>query len=197
MDLSTYPPELIETNVVLVDAGMVACLTYDERSNFIGTNCQYNIHHICFHYSILIYLFMSFQTGLIEAVGEGNGEEAAEYLLKFSSKHTSYSNEMKSAFKQDVRILFLEICRGYGTNVNMGQVLRGDQYNYRTICIFAFIILIVHLKCSGILNTIRKHHVAIDANYATLFLNVLCLDGLASTLLPTYNVLDGAKNFLR
>jgi aarF domain-containing kinase len=137
--------EQVETDVVLVDAGMVASLTSDERSNFIG---------------------------MLEATGDGNGRQAAYFISKFSNKR-HYSKETIEAFQQDTEVLFAKICRGYGTNVDMGEVLR------------------------GILTLVRVHHITIDANYATLFLNVLCLDGLAKSILPSYNVLDGAMNLLK
>ena len=35
------------------------------------------------------------------------------------------------------------------------------------------------------------------ANYATLVMNALCLDGMARSLLPGYNVLDRAEALLR
>jgi len=69
--------------------------------------------------------------------------------------------------------LFRVTCRGYGTNVNVGEVLR------------------------GVLTLVRIHRIAIDVNYATLVMNVLCLDGLANELLPEYNILDAAKPLLR
>jgi aarF domain-containing kinase len=49
----------------------------------------------------------------------------------------------------------------------------------------------------GSLDLVRQHSVRIDVNYATLMMNVLCLDGLARDLLPEYNVLDGAKPLLQ
>ena len=39
--------------------------------------------------------------------------------------------------------------------------------------------------------------IVIDANYATLVMNVLCIDGLAKSILPSYNLLDNAKPFLK
>ena len=69
--------------------------------------------------------------------------------------------------------LFQETCKGYDTNVSLGNVLR------------------------GILTLVRQNQITIDANYATLVMNALCLDGLASSLSPRYNVLDGAKSLLR
>jgi aarF domain-containing kinase len=49
----------------------------------------------------------------------------------------------------------------------------------------------------GSLDLVRQHSVRIDVNYATLMMNVLCLDGLARDILPEYNVLDGAKPLLQ
>ena len=37
---------------------------------------------------------------------------------------------------------------------------------------------------------------ALDANYMTLVMNVLCLEGMAAVLLPDYNVLDAARPLL-
>ena len=68
--------------------------------------------------------------------------------------------------------LFGNVCRGYGTNVDIGTVLR------------------------GILCLLRDNKVSIDSNYATLVLNALCLDGLGKQILPSYNILDGAKPLL-
>ena len=130
--------------VVLVDAGMVAQLVPEERKNFIG---------------------------MLAAVGAGNGAEAAECVLNFSASNT-YSEETKSAFTAGVVEYFDTSCRGYGTDVDLGETLR------------------------GILALCRIHKVSVSANYATLIMNVLCLDGMASALLPTYNILDGAKMFL-
>ena len=69
--------------------------------------------------------------------------------------------------------LFDERCRGYGTNVDVGDVLR------------------------GVLGLIRIHHVRIDANYATLVVNVLCVESLARRVCPSYNVLDASKPLLQ
>ena len=52
-------------------------------------------------------------------------------------------------------ILFKEKCKGYGTNVAIGEML------------------------CGILGLVKKHLQQIDANYATLVINALCVDGLA------------------
>lgn len=137
----------VKNKIVLVDAGMVASLLPEERSNFIG---------------------------LLEAVGEASGSEAADYVMNFSYKNQyKYSAETREQFKNDMKVFFQKSCRGYGTNVSIGNVLR------------------------GILSLVRKHHITIDANYATLVLNALCLDALAQSLLPAYNVMDAAKNLLK
>ena len=43
---------------------------------------------------------------------------------------------------------------------------------------------------------VRVHRVTLDANYMTLVMNVLCLEGMAAVLLPEYNVLDAAQPLL-
>ena len=43
---------------------------------------------------------------------------------------------------------------------------------------------------------IRKYQIRIDANYATLVVNVLCIESLARQTFPTYNVLDAARPLL-
>ena len=43
---------------------------------------------------------------------------------------------------------------------------------------------------------VRVHQIRINANYATLVVNVLCIESLAKTLLPHYNILDGGKPLL-
>jgi aarF domain-containing kinase len=131
--------------IVLVDAGMVAELLPEEQRNFIG---------------------------LLEAIGDGDGADAAECLLRFSSK-ANYTKETKNAFKRDIIEMFKTEAKGYGNNVSIGKVLR------------------------GVLNIVRIHKVSIDANYATLVMNSLCLDGLAQSLYPRYNILDNAKPLLR
>ena len=132
------------SKLVFVDAGMVATLIEKERENFIG---------------------------LLESIGEGNGAEAAKHVLSFSSN--SYTRSTTIQFEKDMTELFNQTCRGYGTNVIVGDVLR------------------------GILNLVRVHQLSIDINYATLVMNVLCLDGLARSLLPEYNIVDAAKILLK
>ena len=135
----------IFTKIVLVDAGMVARLEPDERKNFIG---------------------------LLESMGEGKGDHAANYVMKFSTD-AIYNDITKISFRKDMKELFERDCRGYGTSVNIGVTLR------------------------GVLNLVRIHQISIDANYATLVMNCLCLDSLVQNLLPSYNILDGAKPLLR
>ena len=131
---------------VLVDAGMVAELTNKEQLNFIG---------------------------FIESLGEGDGKTAANCMLEFSDRGLiSYSRETILAFQNDMIYLCSQVCKGYGTNTDIGIVLR------------------------GVLNLIRKHRVTIGTNYATLVMNILCLDSIAKSLLPNYNVLDAAQPLL-
>lgn len=130
--------------LTLVDAGMVAKLTDMERTNFIG---------------------------LLEAMGTGNGARAAGHVLGFSVTQTC-TGEDAVAFTKEMEEVFSMYCRGYGTGVNIGVVLR------------------------EVLAKVRKFHVRVDVNYATLLINMLCLEGIASALLPSYNILDRAKPLL-
>ena len=82
------------------------------------------------------------------------------------------SEQEVAAFDAAVKKLFEEKCRGYGTGVDFGDVVR------------------------GVLDLVRVHRVRVGANYATLVINALCLDGLAHDLLPGYSVLDGARPLL-
>jgi aarF domain-containing kinase len=134
-----------KTRIVLVDAGMVARLLPKEQKNFIG---------------------------LLEAMGEGRGDEAADHIMQFTSK-PEYNLDTKKSFRKDMKEMFSISCKGYGKNVDIGVALR------------------------EILNLVRVHKITIDANYATLIMNALCLDGMAMSLLPSYNILDGAKPLLR
>ena len=64
------------------------------------------------------------------------------------------------------------MCRGFGTGTQLGDVLRTT------------------------LELVRRHGVSIEANYMTLVVNALCLEGLAQDLEPSYNVLDAAGPLL-
>lgn len=131
--------------ITLVDAGMVAQLSQEESTNFIGLICS---------------------------IGDGDGRVAAQCALRFS-KDTQLNEEQRNAFIEDMDKLFKETCRGYNTNVDIGVVLR------------------------GVLGLIRDHRVRIDANYATLVVNILCIEGLGRRVCPSYNVLDSAKPLLQ
>uniref|UniRef100_A0A7R9W948 ABC1 atypical kinase-like domain-containing protein n=1 Tax=Pseudictyota dubia TaxID=2749911 RepID=A0A7R9W948_9STRA len=151
-------------HITMVDAGMVAQLDESESVNFIG---------------------------LLSSLGEGDGRTAAEAVLRFSSDENAAAAALddcgcddtpptgggltarqKEAFKRDMIKLFDEKCGGYGTDVDVGEVLR------------------------GVLGLIRDHHVRIDANYATLVVNALCIESLANRVCPSYNLLDGSKPLL-
>lgn len=133
-----------DMTVTLVDAGMVAQLSDDESSTFIG---------------------------LLSCLGTGNGRAAAAFVLQFSLEN-EMSPEREQEFAADMQALFEERCRGYGTNVAVGDVLR------------------------GVLGLVRKYQVRVDANFATLVVNVLCLESIARGCLPEYNVLDAARPLL-
>jgi aarF domain-containing kinase len=141
-------PEPFDANMILVDAGMVAKLDEEEADNFIG---------------------------FLASLGEGNGRHAAEAALRFSPPGNGYDllEEEKKAFIIDMEELFATNCQGYGTNVDVGGILR------------------------DVLQLIRKHKVRIDANYATLVINALCIEGLAKRVAPSYNVLDAAQPLLQ
>jgi aarF domain-containing kinase len=130
----------------LVDAGMVARLSAQESAAFIG---------------------------IIASLGEGNGKDAADCILQFSAANADRLTEaQRDAFQDDVIVLFARECRGYGTNVDVGNVLK------------------------GLLTLIRKHEIMVDANFATLVINLLCIEGLAQKAWPQYNPLDAAQPIL-
>ena len=131
--------------ITLVDAGMVAELDEKESLNFIG---------------------------LLASLGEGDGLAGANAVLGFSTTQ-QLSPEEADLFRNDMIKLFYEKCKGYGNDVDVGDVLR------------------------GVLTLIRIHRVRIDANYATLVVNALCVESLAKRVCPDYNVLDSAKPLLR
>jgi predicted unusual protein kinase regulating ubiquinone biosynthesis (AarF/ABC1/UbiB family) len=133
--------------ICLVDAGMVAQLSDIEASVFIG---------------------------VLAAIGEGDGKLAAHFALQFSIDNNNHlDTNQRDAFTKDMVELFQERCRGYGTNVDLGSVLR------------------------GVLQLLGKHKVRFDSNFATLVVNVLCIQGLAYDVCPEYNVLDAAEPLLR
>ena len=86
-------------NFLMRHAGMVAQLTDHEGSVFIG---------------------------FLSCLGSGNGREAANFALMFSKENEALmSDDAKRAFADDMELMFHECCRGYGTNVDVGEVLRG------------------------------------------------------------------------
>ncbi|CAM9511751.1 unnamed protein product, partial [Phaeothamnion confervicola] len=110
--------------------------------------------------------------GLLECIGLGDGAAAGARILEFSTQQTCVDPAERRAFVDEMALLFSRCCRGYHTNVDLGVVLREA------------------------LSLVRRHQVRVDVNYATLIMNVLCLDGLAKDLTPGYNLLDGAKPLL-
>jgi predicted unusual protein kinase regulating ubiquinone biosynthesis (AarF/ABC1/UbiB family) len=112
--------------------------------------------------------------GLLHAMGAGDGVAAAHAVLHFSHGPQEVCNTKPrvAAFVADMAALFQERCRGFGTGVQFGEVLR------------------------GVLGLVRAHRVTVEANYMTLVMNVLCLEGMAAVLLPEYNVLDAAQPLL-
>lgn len=109
--------------------------------------------------------------GLLASLGEGDGKEAARFALQFSIEN-NLSDEKRGAFMDDMVELFAERCRGYGMDVDVGHVLR------------------------GVLGLIRKHQVRIDANFATLVVNCLCVESLARRVCPQYRILDAGRPLL-
>merc|ERR550525_1269071 len=81
--------------IVILDAGMAARLTVEERRNFIG---------------------------LQQAIGNGDGEQLAASVLRFSPRQPSESGV--AGFKADVKAMCAERCRGYGTCLDPGNVVR-------------------------------------------------------------------------
>ena len=138
-------PKQTNLRICLVDAGMVAQLKEHESSTFIG---------------------------LLASLGQGDGRLAAKFALRFSQKN-DLSLEEQEEFSREMDVLFQKMCKGYGTNVDVGEVLR------------------------GILGLIRDHKVRIDANYATLVVNILCIQSLAMKVCPEYNNLDMAEPLLK
>jgi predicted unusual protein kinase regulating ubiquinone biosynthesis (AarF/ABC1/UbiB family) len=81
--------------LVLIDAGMVDVMGPHEQDNFIG---------------------------LFKAMGSGKGDVAAKYLLNFSARQDAADVE---GFTREITTLFETKCRGFGTGVDVGEVLQG------------------------------------------------------------------------
>ena len=135
-----------EPQFVLVDAGMVAELSSYEREAFVG---------------------------FFNAMGAGDGAEAGRSVLAFGNGNAGMAASERAGFVDAMSALFSDKCKGYGTNVNLGDVLRET------------------------LTLVRVHHVGIDANFATLVINALCIEGLAQQLTPEACLLDEVGPMLR
>ena len=133
------------TELTMVDLGLVAVLSGEEQRNFIG---------------------------FLQALGNGDGRAAARCVLGWSPNQGCASAECTSGFEAQMARLFSEICRGYGSGIHLGDVLRST------------------------LDLVRRFHVTVGANYMTLVVNALCLEGMARELEPGYNVMDAAKPLL-
>ena len=90
-------------------------------------------------------------------------------MLGFSDEQTC---EDRDAFATDMAAFFRTSCRGYFTGVDFGRVLR------------------------GVLGLVRKHRVALDANYMTLVMNVLCLEGMVRRVRLACRVRRGAARMV-
>ena len=128
--------------IAIVDLGLVAVLSAEEQRNFIG---------------------------FLHALGRGDGARAAACVLGWSRRQAC---TRRAEFTEAMRAYFATSCRGYGTGIHLGNVLR------------------------AVLELVRLHRVTIAGNYMTLVVNALCLEGVARELEPGYNVLDGAKPLL-
>jgi hypothetical protein len=84
----------------LIDLGLIAVLTDDEAANYIG---------------------------FLRAVGEGDGGKAADCVLRWGVAQEGKGPEAEDSvagFRAAVIASFAEVCRGYGTNIQLGQVLQ-------------------------------------------------------------------------
>ncbi|GMH71689.1 hypothetical protein TL16_g05720 [Triparma laevis f. inornata] len=84
--------------LTLVDAGMVASLTPEESLNFIG---------------------------LLSALGAGDGRKAAEAVLGFGGPRVPSEDDEK--FTEETIKLFSRICKGYGNDVDVGEVRNSED----------------------------------------------------------------------
>lgn len=149
MHADMHPGNIIfdaaRNRVNMVDLGLVVVLTVEEQRNFIG---------------------------FLQAVGNGDGRAAARCVLRWSPKQACESTACMDGFEDQMARLFDQICRGYGTGIHLGNVLR------------------------NVLDLVRRYKVTIGANYMTLVVNALCLEGMARELEPEYNVIDAAEPLL-
>lgn len=108
--------------------------------------------------------------GLMHSMGNADGRAAAHCVLNFAPEQPLADRQ---TFEEDMVSLFRAKCGGYGTRTDFGEIVR------------------------GVLAAVRKSRVRISPNYMTLLINALCLDGMARSMQPSYNVLDAAKPLLR
>ena len=108
--------------------------------------------------------------GLVVGLGAADAAAAARRARNFDPRNdAAMSDAAKRAFDDDVAALFQTSCRGYGTGVDFGEVVR------------------------GVLTLIRAHRIRISAVYATLIIAPPSADGRRP--LPGY-LFDGARPLL-
>ena len=118
--------------------------------------------------------------GFLVAVGEGDGRSAARCVLRWAGERGAYSRGKTPqdlpprghAFIEAMACSFGVHCLGYGHGIDLGVVLRET------------------------LGLIRDHRIPVGANYVTLVVNAMCLEGMARQLVPEYNVMDAARPLL-
>ena len=130
--------------------------------------------------------------GFLQAIGDGDGDAAARCVLRWAagtpsgdgggedpgsstdtaSRVSRPPSRRDRAFTAAMARSFAVHCRGYGQRIDLGVVLRET------------------------LHLIRAHRVSVGANYVTLVVNAMCLEGMARQLVPEYNVMDAARPLL-
>lgn len=108
--------------------------------------------------------------GLFKSMGAGDGAMAARHLMLFSQKQPHADEVGFTCYLSD---LFAAKCRGYGTGVVVGEVLQ------------------------GVLEGLRRYRVRVDAEYATSVVNLLCVESIAASLDPDFNLLDESEFLLK
>ena len=108
--------------------------------------------------------------GVFKAMGAGDGCKAAEHLLAFASQQPFADAK---GFQEYMTQLFREKCRGYGTGVVLGELLQ------------------------AVLEGLRRYRVRVDAQYATSIVNLLCVESVAASLDPGFNLLDESEMLLK
>lgn len=114
--------------------------------------------------------------GFLQAIGDGDGRAAARRVLRWAAR--AHGDEMSASGPRDRDFIeamsrsFESHCQGYGHSVDLGVVLRET------------------------LSLVRAHQIPVGANYVTLVVNAMCLEGMARQLVPEYNVMDAARPLL-